>query len=81
LSDLKIERKTVSKKEVKMQVYLDNNATTMCDPKVVEVMMPYFSEQYGNPNSLHRFGTSVHPAISNAIDQVYTALMQVIMMI
>jgi cysteine desulfurase len=57
-----------------MQVYLDNNATTMTDPKVVEVMMPFFSEIYGNPNSLHRFGTSSHPAISKAIDQVYTAL-------
>jgi cysteine desulfurase len=57
-----------------MQVYLDNNATTMCDPQVVKVMMPYFSEAYGNPNSLHRFGTSTHPALSNAINQVYTAL-------
>ncbi|MCD4668315.1 MAG: NifS family cysteine desulfurase [Sulfurimonas sp.] len=57
-----------------MQVYLDNNATTMCDPQVVKLMTPYFSEFYGNPNSLHRFGTSVHPALSNAIDQVYTAL-------
>ena len=57
-----------------MQVYLDNNATTMCDPKVVEVMMPFFSEQYGNPNSLHKFGTQSHPALSRAIDQVYTAI-------
>ena len=57
-----------------MQVYLDNNATTMCDPQVVKIMMPYFSEFYGNPNSLHRFGTASHPAISNAIDQVYTAI-------
>ena len=57
-----------------MQVYLDNNATTMVDPLVVEAMMPYFSEQYGNPNSLHKFGTSSHPALSKAIDQVYTAL-------
>lgn len=57
-----------------MQVYLDNNATTMTDPLVVEAMMPYFSEQYGNPNSLHKFGTSSHPAISKAIDQVYTGL-------
>ena len=57
-----------------MQVYLDNNATTMCDPKVTEIMQPYFSEFYGNPNSLHRFGTAAHPAISNAIDQVYSAL-------
>ena len=57
-----------------MQVYLDNNATTMVDPLVVEVMMPYFSELYGNPNSLHKFGTAAHPALSKAIDQMYTAL-------
>jgi len=57
-----------------MQVYLDNNATTMVDPQVVEVMMPFFSELYGNPNSLHKFGTSSHPALSKAIDQVYKAL-------
>ncbi|MEJ2499790.1 MAG: NifS family cysteine desulfurase [Campylobacterales bacterium] len=57
-----------------MQVYMDNNATTMADPKVVEAMLPFFSEQYGNPNSLHKFGTQTHPAISKAIDQVYTAI-------
>jgi len=57
-----------------MQVYLDNNATTMVDPLVVESMQPFFSELYGNPNSLHKFGTSVHPALSTAIDQIYTAL-------
>jgi cysteine desulfurase len=57
-----------------MQVYLDNNATTMVDPLVVEVMTPFFSELYGNPSSLHKFGTASHPAISKAIDQVYTAL-------
>ncbi len=57
-----------------MQVYLDNNATTMTDPLVVEAMMPFFSEMYGNPNSLHKFGTSSHPALSRAIDQVYTGL-------
>ena len=56
------------------KVYLDNNATTMVDPQVVEVMMPFFSEIYGNPNSLHKFGTAAHPALSNAINQVYTAL-------
>ena len=57
-----------------MQVYLDNNATTMCDPQVVEAMLPFFSELYGNPNSLHKFGTAAHPALSNAIDQVYNGL-------
>jgi cysteine desulfurase len=53
---------------------MDNNATTMVDPTVVEAMLPFFSEQYGNPNSLHKFGTAPHPAISKAIDQVYTAI-------
>ena len=57
-----------------MQVYMDNNATTMVDPQVTEAMKPFFSELYGNPNSLHKFGTASHPAISKAIDQVYTAI-------
>jgi len=57
-----------------MKVYLDNNATTMCDPQVVEAMQPFYSEVYGNPNSLHKYGTEPHPAITKAIDQVYTAI-------
>ena len=57
-----------------MQVYLDNNATTMVDPAVVEAMIPYFSEVYGNPNSLHRFGTASHPAITKAINQMYKGI-------
>lgn len=57
-----------------MLVYLDNNATTMVDPLVVEAMGPFFSEIYGNPNSLHKFGTASHPALKKAMDQVYTAL-------
>ena len=57
-----------------MQVYMDNNATTMTDPKVVEAMQPFFSEMYGNPNSLHKFGTKTHAALTKAVDQMYTAL-------
>jgi len=57
-----------------MQVYLDNNATTMVAPEVVEAMTPFFSELYGNPSSLHKFGTATHPALQKAIDQVYTAI-------
>jgi len=57
-----------------MQVYMDNNATTMVDPQVLEAMMPFFTEQYGNPNSLHKFGTASHPAIAKAIDQAYNAI-------
>ena len=57
-----------------MQVYMDNNATTMVDPQVVEEMVPYFSEKYGNPNSLHRYATATHPGISQAINRVYAAI-------
>jgi cysteine desulfurase len=57
-----------------MQVYLDNNATTMLDPQVLEAMMPYMTELYGNPNSLHKFGTKTHPGIRRAIDQIYNGI-------
>jgi len=57
-----------------MQVYLDNNATTMVDPQVVDAMKPFFSSVYGNPNSIHRYGTATHHAIAHAIDQMYTAI-------
>lgn len=57
-----------------MQAYLDNNATTMIDPKVLELMQPYLTEKYGNPSSLHKFGTETHPAISEAIDKLYAGI-------
>ena len=57
-----------------MKVYLDNNATTMCDPKVVEAMLPYFSDVFGNPNSIHKFGTASHPALQKAVNQVYAGI-------
>ncbi len=57
-----------------MRVYLDNNATTMVDPKVFAKMEPYFVEMYGNPNSLHEFGSESHPALRRAMDQLYAGL-------
>jgi cysteine desulfurase len=57
-----------------MQAYLDNNATTQMDPKVVEAMLPYMTEMFGNPNSLHKFGTMTHPGLRKAIDQVYKGI-------
>ena len=51
-------------------VYLDNNATTLVDPIVVEEMMPYFTEFYGNPSSMHDFGGKVGEKIKYAREQV-----------
>ncbi len=51
-------------------VYLDNNATTRVDPAVVEAMMPYFTEAYGNPSSMHVFGGRIHAAVERAREQV-----------
>ena len=49
-----------------MKVYLDNNATTKVDEEVVKAMIPYFSEYYGNPFSLHLFGAETGKAVSEA---------------
>lgn len=49
-----------------MKVYLDNNATTKVDEEVVQAMIPYFSEYYGNPFSLHLFGNETGLAVTEA---------------
>ncbi|MCI5725303.1 cysteine desulfurase NifS [Fusobacterium sp.] len=49
-----------------MKVYLDNNATTKVDEKVLQAMLPYFSEYYGNPFSLHLFGTESGKAVAES---------------
>jgi cysteine desulfurase len=46
--------------------YLDNNATTRVDPRVVEAMLPLFSERYGNPSSAHHFGAQVAVEVEEA---------------
>ncbi|MCI5779976.1 MAG: cysteine desulfurase NifS [Lentisphaeria bacterium] len=51
-------------------IYLDNNATTRVAPEVVEAMLPYFGELYGNPSSIHRFGGQVAAHIEAARRQV-----------
>jgi len=55
-------------------VYLDNNATTMVAPEVVQAMLPYFSQMYGNASSMHTFGGQVGRAISTAREQVAALL-------
>lgn len=57
-----------------MEVYLDNNATTKVDPKVLEEMLPFFCDIYGNPNSLHQFGAGTHPKMLEALDSLYEGI-------
>ena len=51
-------------------IYVDNNATTMVAPEVLEAMLPYFSTYYGNPSSMHSFGGEVAAKISTARENV-----------
>ncbi len=51
-------------------VYLDNNATTAVDPIVLEAMMPFLTEQYGNPSSMHSFGGQVDRELTLARERV-----------
>jgi cysteine desulfurase len=57
-----------------MVTYLDNNATTRVDPKVLGAMLPYLSELYGNPSSMHSFGGQVGAAVQDARAQVAALL-------
>ncbi|WP_257404692.1 NifS family cysteine desulfurase [Campylobacter lari] len=57
-----------------MKVYLDNNATTQLAPEAYELMKPFLKEHYGNPNSLHQWGSATHPALKEAMDKLYVGL-------
>jgi len=55
-------------------IYLDNNATTQVDPEVVEAILPYLTQYYGNPSSMHSFGGQVGKALKQARVQVASLL-------
>ncbi|MBK7378480.1 MAG: cysteine desulfurase [Ignavibacteriales bacterium] len=61
---------TLKQKSNNQIIYLDNNATTKIDPKVVEAMLPYFNYLYANPASKHKFGESVDGAIMEAREKI-----------
>lgn len=56
------------------QVYLDNNATCKVSPDVVEAMLPFFGEYYGNPSSMHSFGGGVAEHVTQAREKVAALL-------
>lgn len=55
-------------------IYVDNNATTRVAPEVLEEMLPYFSELYGNPSSMHSFGGNVARKIKESREKVATLI-------
>ncbi len=58
-----------------MTVYLDNQATTPCDPRVVAAMLPYFTERFGNPHSAeHAMGQDAEAAVNAARAQLATLI-------
>jgi len=51
-------------------IYLDHNASTPVLPEVLEAMLPYLSDHYGNPSSTHHYGQAMHDAVDRAREQV-----------
>lgn len=57
-------------KNLRFMIYLDNNATTKIDPEVLEVMLPYLTDNFANASSTHAFGLGASDAVKNARQQV-----------
>ena len=56
------------------RIYMDNAATTRITPPVLEAMMPYLTDVYGNPSSIHSFGREARKALETARAQVAAAI-------
>ena len=56
------------------QVYLDNNATTQMREEVLDAMLPYMKEAYGNASSIHQFGRPARKAVDDARAKVAALL-------
>ncbi|BAI60480.1 probable cysteine desulfurase [Methanocella paludicola SANAE] len=56
------------------RIYLDNSATTKVSPEVLDAMLPFFTENYGNPSSLHTMGQEANVAVQAAREQVAKAI-------
>ena len=53
-----------------MNVYFDNAATTQLDPRVLDAMLPYMQNHFGNPSSIHKHGREVKAAIENSRNKI-----------
>jgi cysteine desulfurase len=62
------------RRERTLRVYFDNSATTAVDPRVLEEMLPYFTERYGNASSMHSFGREAYNALEGARERVAKAI-------
>src|SRR5512135_3562180 len=56
------------------RIYLDHAATTPVDPEVIEAMLPFFRETFGNPSSIHSFGQQARSAVEDAREKVASSL-------
>lgn len=66
--------KKIKKPEQKKEIYLDNSATTQVDDRVLEAMIPYFKEEYGNASSSHAFGKKAKQALESSREVIAKAI-------
>src|SRR6476469_7471317 len=59
---------------IKLPIYMDNHATTRVDPRVVEAMLPFMTEVYGNAHSVHAFGHDARDAVDAARAAIAAAI-------